>query len=215
MIKPDLINVWPRDVFHLPFVKRIGRDRNLFDKVITIISAGSPRHDYVQDISGCIPNSIVFEPDLIHLTAGGKDWRNVCVNLALEKSTSEYILFVEQDFIVEDGFFGKLFKLSEGLDTVGFVDHNRLHPACILTKRESLNKTSKDFSAYPPENDHFAIVTQQLMAQGNWKTLQDLGLTEWYHLASLTFNIGLEEQGMPVQYRPDEYKLYKLLSQLI
>ena len=60
MMKPDLINVWPKDVFHTAFAKRINRNRNLFDKVITAISSGSPRHDYVQDITGAISNSIVF-----------------------------------------------------------------------------------------------------------------------------------------------------------
>jgi hypothetical protein len=215
MIKPDLINVWPRDVFHLAFAKRMNRDRHLFDKVITVISSGSPRHDYVQDITGSISESIVFEPDLQHLTAGGKDWRNVCVNLGLEKSTAEYVLFVEQDLFVEDGFFEKLLTLGEGLDAVGFIDSNRLHPACLLVKRAALDKTTKDFGAYPIEDDHFARVTKELMAMGNWKTLQDLGLTGYHHLASLTYNIGLEEQGLPVQYRPDEYKLYKLLAQLL
>jgi hypothetical protein len=215
MIKPDLINVWPRDVFHSAFAKRINRDRNLFDKVITVISSGSPRHDYVPEITSSIVDAIVFEPDLQHLTAGGKDWRDVCVNLALEKSTAEYILFVEQDLFVEDGFFEKLFALGEDFDAVGFTDGNRLHPACLLVKRSALDKTTKDFGAYPVEDDHFARVTKELMALGNWKTLQELGLTGWYHLAGLTYNISLDEQDILVQYKPEEYKLYKLLAQLL
>jgi hypothetical protein len=214
MIHPDLINVWPKDILYLPFIRRIKKDRHLFNQVITVISEGSPRHNYTEEIIKSIPDLTVLRPNMLELTAGGKDWRDVAVKEALGRVNSDYILFMEQDFLVEDGFFGKLFKKAEGLDAVGFEDHNRLHPACLLVKREALDKTSKDFAAYPPENDHFAIVTQQLMAM-RCKTFQELGLDGWYHLASLTFNIRLDEEEKPVQYRPDEYKLYKLMSQLI
>ena len=158
---------------------------------------------------------MVISPNMLELTAGGKDWRDVAVNIALGKTTSTHILFMEQDFFVEDGFFDKLFRLGKDFDTIGFKDSNRLHPACLLVKKDILSKTSKDFSAHPPIGDHFAKVTEELMEIGSWTTLQELGLGGWYHLASLTFNIRLEEDGKPVQYRPDEYKLYKLMTQLL
>lgn len=213
-MKPDLLNVNPKDVFYLPFVRRITRDRGLFNQVITVITEGNPTTDYVPEIVKSIPNSIVIKPNILELTAGGKDWRDIAVKEGLARIDSDYILFMEQDFFVEDGFFENLFKLSKGFDAVGFIDHNRLHPACLLVNKEALNKTSKDFAAYPPDNDHFAIVTQELMTM-NFKTFQELGLTGWYHLSSLTFNMRLDEEGKPIQYRPDEYKLYKLLSQLM
>lgn len=210
-MKPDVICVWPKDVLYPAFTKRINKDRKLFNKVIIVISDGVL--DKSQDIN--IQDATILIPNLQELTAGGKDWRNVCVNLALEKSDSDYVLFLEQDFIAGDGFFEKLLKSIEGFGTLGFKDGNRLHPSCLLVEREILNKTSKDFSAYPPEDDHFARVTKELMALDNWKILDTELSANCYHLASLTFNIRLEKEGKPVQYRPDEYKLYKLLVQLM
>lgn len=214
MVKPDLIVCWPKDIFFPFFVKRINRDRGLFDKVIIVMTEGSLDGDCTRDIEHTLAGAIILAPNLLELAAGGKDWRNVATNIALEKSDSSHVLFMEQDFLVGDDFFKKLFTAAEDFDVIGFRDNNRLHPACLLVKRKILDTTSKDFGAYPPEDDHFSKVTKELMKPGGWVTLDELGITNWYHMAGLTHNTRMDKQGRVIPYRPDEYKLYKLLSQV-
>lgn len=198
----DIITVWPRDVYYPYFAWRINKDRDLFDRVIVVMSEGNPRFDFTRDIG--IKRSTVLTPDLLKLTEGGRDWRHMATLTGLAKSNAKSVLFLEQDFFVKDGFFQTLLEKGKEYQTVGFVEGNRLHPACLLTQKETLNKTDKDFAAYPPIGDHFSRFTKQLMNIGFWTTLGEAGLADWYHLSGLTHNYRLESNF----HRADDFHTY-------
>lgn len=213
MIKPNLLTCWPKDVYYPFFVKRINKDRRLFERVIVVMTEGDPGFNETAKVGVSLEDSLVLSPNILELANEKRSWYDVAMNTGLLKVDSSHVLFMEQDFFVEDGFFEKLFSI-EGFNTIGFKDNNRLHPSCLLVKKETLDRTSKDFNAYPPEDDHFAKITKELMGFENWTTLQALDLDGWYHMAGLTHNTRMDRRDQTIPYRPDEYKLYKLLSQL-
>lgn len=206
-MKPDIIVCIPKDIYPKAFIKRVNRDRDLFNKVIIAITNQELPIDYSNEIKGNIK-----EPTILTKFEQSGDWRNNAIQKCLESSNSEYILFLEPDFFVADGFFKEIFSNMNGVDIVGFEDGNRFHPSCLLIKREILDKTSKDFSAYPQEYDHFGVLTQELKKLGTWKNLPEKG---WYHMASFVFNKRIDMKDGKIGYRPDEFKLYKLLEELI
>ncbi len=189
MIKPDLIVLWPKDVYYPYFVARINKDRELFEKIIIVITEGNLPMNFTQNIKGSFKKCMVLEPDILNMTAGGKDWRSEAINFALSKSVSNYILFFEQDFLVRNGFFEELFSLVAP-DVVGFEDGNRFHPACLLIRKDILNMTRKDFGAYPPEGDHFSALTSDLKKFCQWDKLENI--KGWHHISGLTHNYRID-----------------------
>jgi hypothetical protein len=183
----------------------MNRDRNLFGNLIVVMTAGADA-DYTQEIKGRLHDSIVLTPDIEKLCAGGKDWRNVATNIGLDKVTASHVLFLEQDLLVKDNFFHELIDKIGGLDAIGIFDSsNRFHPACLLTRKDILDRTSKDVGAYPQvQSDHFAKISYEIKSYGNWTSLQVLGLKDWYHLAGLTHNYSLTKD----YYKPAEFYTY-------
>lgn len=179
-MKPDIITCWPKDSFYPLFMAEMNRDRDLFGKVIIVMTSGTSPIDFRNDID--IKDAIIIDPEV---RLG--DWRNIATRTAVKRSDSPKILFIEQDFFYHRDFMEKL--LQTDFDMVGFKETTRFHPACLLVKREVLDKTDLDFSAYPPEDDHFGKLTKQM----NGKTFEELGLTGWYHLSGMTYNFMIPE----------------------
>lgn len=178
------------------FRQLIQRHRNKFNKVILYAS----RHHGVIDLEEfwrrVFPETWVSTE--IDWTKPGVDWRQEETIPLIEKSDSEWILFMEADFFVDD--WDKLWrdveKAMQDADMIGWYDNNvpfYIHPCFLLIKRELLEKTQKDFRAHPEieGSDHFAQITKDVEKMG--KTiikLQDLGWKAWenaFHLGGLTY----------------------------
>lgn len=201
MIKPSVVVCNPKDVLFPLWMQRMVRDRCLFDKVIVIMTQQADDRDYTDYIARNIPNVTMIQ----NYPYSGKDWRNEGIQNALHLITSTHILFLEQDFLVVDGFFEDLLK--QEYDTIGFKEGNRFHPACLLVSQKALARTNRDFSTRRDVGDHFARVSIGLF-ETNWKDLNDLKLPRWYHLAGLTQNYRLTENF----YQTQIFSQYNKLS---
>lgn len=135
----------------------------------------------------------------IDWTTPGIDWRQAETEPCLEQSDAEWILFLEQDFFVDD--WPKLLhrlevEMDEGADMIGWWNPSAfpyVHPCFLLIKRELLDKTKKDFRAHPEIDgcDHFAMITRDAEKLGaKIVKLQDMGYKDWenaFHMGGLTY----------------------------
>lgn len=150
--------------------------------------------------------------------AGDEDWRNVAVNEGLGISSSEWVWFIEQDFFIEDYYvIDDLFTATNTYDCIGFWEAERLHPACLLVKRDLIMKTRRDFGAY--EKDHFGRFSEDIVAQlgenyiGTFEKLSLVNEFNYYHMQGLTHNYNLIRQNdLGKVYKRDEFLTYNQLS---
>jgi hypothetical protein len=116
---------------------------------------------------------------------------------------------MEQDFILAD----KDILLREG-DVLGFKEEGRIHPGFLKVKRSLIDKTSKDFTAYPDEGmDHFGKFVKEL--EGLTDDFTFLGKEYYHHMAGLTQNYRLEYVGDVANYKPQEFEVYKKIAKML
>lgn len=121
------------------------------------------------------------------------DWRSKATNLIIDSTDSEWLLSIEQDFLIRDypNFFEKVMDAMSRFDVITFAEGNRFHPAFLLIKRDVLDRTDRDFSPVPDKFDHWGSVTKKLKSFAKTALLPDLGLRpgeDWYHFGGLTEN---------------------------
>lgn len=204
MRKLDLLFCNPKDFIYPWSNWRLNRDRDLFGKVIIMMTGGSWDKDYSDYLEKTIRDVTIireFDDD-------GSDWRNAAINRGIKAMRGDKMLFLEQDFLYEDGFMEALFKV-EGYHTIGFRDGNRFHPACLLVDKETIFKTQRDFSVSPDVGDHFYKFTCELENIGNWTSLETLDLPKHFHLSGLTQNYRLDENW----HHPVPFNTYNIECQ--
>lgn len=129
---------------------------------------------------------------------GVEDWRQAETIPCLHHVSAEWVLFMEQDFFVDDWdkLWNDVYKAMETSDAIGWWNPTAapyLHPCFLLIKKSVLDKTQKDFRAHSeiPGADHFQSITRDLETIGAKITkLQDLGWENWvnaFHLGGLTY----------------------------
>lgn len=157
-----------------------------------------------------------------------EDWRNDTVNALLTlNTTADYYLFMEQDFLIRDESFLKTI-LSSDEPFIYYKEGERIHPAFALVSREIVNKTSKDFSAYPDQGkDHFGRFFDEVTALTPGKDIREFKVedekgyfnnikekVDFYHMGGCSQNYSCAEAGEPL-YKPDEFTQYNYLSMLL
>jgi len=201
--------------------------RPFFNKIILYPSRHHGVIDMEEFLKKTFPETWV-EDQNIDWTTPGIDWRQVETEPCLELSDSEWILFMEQDFFVDD--WPKLWldvdKAMEISDMIGWWNDTTLpyvHPCFLLIKRELLDKTKKDFRAHPEIHgcDHFALITRDAQELGAKITkLQDIGYVNWenaFHMGGLTYPYqnwkgdGTDEFGVA---SPEAFMIYNHYSGL-
>lgn len=192
-MKVDLIVIHPKDMYYPWWSLAVQENLKLFNKVI-IVMTSVVRHvsyeDYTSYLKQEIPQAIILEPEFIQ----DKDWRDVATNEALKHSDGDWVLFLEQDFLFNKGFLEKLFDKAKDHDAIGILQDNRFHPCCFLVKRLVLDLTSKDFSAKPPEGDHFYKISQEIKDNFQWVSFFGAELfTGYVHISGLSHNFTLKE----------------------
>lgn len=215
MIQPDIIttNTYGLDYPYWRWL--IEENRPLFNQVYAVLCQDNKVLNFREFIKLFAKHYRAI--DIGELKSG--DWRNQTTNAGLDKSTAEFVLFLEQDFIpIEDNFFEKVFEEMDDYDVAGFVDNGeewiegkRLHPAFLIVRRELIDKTSRDFSAYPKKDrDHFGIFTDELLALQ--PRFLDIAKYQWKHVAGTTSNYMLVAEGSVPNYKLEDFEDYVVLA---
>lgn len=183
---------WPDGIDFPIFRQRIPKLLDHVDELIICFT----RHGH-KDISPWIKDNIhnkkVFfvNSDLMNHHSG--DWRNKSTKTLIDYANCEYVLSLEQDFLIKDYtyFFNRIKEdIGKRTEIVTFEEGNRFHPAFLLAKKSIINKNEYDFSVAGDGLDHFASVTKKLKNY-NYSFLEYLGVypgRDWFHMRGLTDN---------------------------
>ena len=205
-MKIDLILAWPKSVDY-PLWRQFLRDnRQRFNKVIIVFTETnqSPNlQDWLQKTM--LQDDVVFlenppyDPKRI-------DWRNLAITDALKYSDGDWVWFTEQDFIIKDQkFWSEIEGAGKNTGVIYVNDDGRMHPCSLFLSKEILGKLNKDFSAKPPEYDHFGKIQRQLKYNEiGYKISSHL----YVHLNGLTHNWSLVQQGQQPNYRPEQFRMW-------
>ena len=142
---------------------------------------------------------------------GVNDWRDLAVRDLLVHSNSDYVLFLEQDFLFKnETIFEFLPKYTRPF--LGYKQGERIHPAFALVARSVVEKTSKDFSARPDHGyDHFGLFFMEVLKQIDEPRFIDNYNFEnqkhFYHLNALTQNFHVFQAGEQF-FKLDEFLTY-------
>ncbi len=112
-------------------------------------------HHMERDYSNFLRVQLPFA-NFVEYKGDDPDWRNGTVNAGLNEMPKDgHVLFLEQDFLFTQDFLDKV--LQHWSDFIYFNEGTRVHPAFAIVKRELVDKTSRDFGAYPSSyGDHFS-----------------------------------------------------------
>lgn len=209
MIMPDVLVVQP---LHLDFpVFRWNMERfKKYFRSITIVF--SNHHIENQDLSNFIKDKMPF-CTFVYSIGDPIDWRNRAVNEGLDSMPQDgYVLFFEQDFLIkDDSFFDKVLAVDS--DFIYFKENERIHPAFALVKRELVDKTSRDFSVFPP-GDHFYKFFNELLELTKGVNIDDLLVKrkeDYVHMNGLSQNYMNFAYEDPF-YEPANFLYYNYLS---
>lgn len=209
-MKPDVLICWPDNCDYPLFRQFIRDNRELFNKIIIVFTAVNRP----PNISSFIVK-VMREDDVLFLInpfdpveQPTGDWRNVAMNEALKFSTSQWVWFIEQDFIIKNiaEFMGTIQALMLSYNVIGIHEGKRLHPCCLLINRKFLQQLDNDFSAKSPEYDHFGAIQKQLEELN----IQPAIIPEnmYIHMAGVSHNWNLVLAKEQVLYRPEQFKLW-------
>lgn len=212
MIKPSVIISWPRHMDYPWFRYNLPKFREFFSEIFIVFT-----QDTVQpDISSFIVANM-RDVKFIYPQKNYEDWRQCAVREVLDnKISSEYVLFLEQDFLMTYNFMLVFiaFFMEYEAKFAGYKEGERIHPAFSLVSRDVIEKTHKEFSAQPPKYDHFGLFFEEVGKQTKFFNITDFGCrdkADFYHIAGLTQNYHVFKENQ-VFYRPEEFLAYNALS---
>ena len=204
--KFDVIVTWPRNADYPLWRKFIRDNRGGFNDVFVVFMQPNQGYNYMPFVvEAMTPDNIrgIISPNI----QSGQDWRDVAVNAALEHSTAEWVWFTEQDFYLKEGFWQDVAKgIEDGMEVIGIMDGDRLHPCSLMVKREVLEKTGKNFGIEPGRSDHFGIIQRQLSELGARTGI----VTEdrYKHFAGMSHNWRMVSDANQPNYKPAEFLGY-------
>lgn len=208
MIKPDLLCVWPTHLDYPLYRKFLHDNRDRFAKVIVVFTQMNTGKDYSEWVRQELNKDGIISTYNDEVLSG--DWRNVAVRKGLSYSDAEWVFFTEEDFLPGPNFWSEfdLVMQTKSIDVMGAYQDMRLHPCCIFIKREVLDKTSKDFSAHPPEHDHFGQIQKDLMNFDPPLTAFTINPKLYTHMNGLSQNLYLLMVGEQPNYEPEKFRKY-------
>lgn len=161
---PDVIVCWPRNCDYPAWRQFIRDNRDRFAKVLVVFTEHEGR-DLSPFVRDNFPEAECFDSP----PRGDRDWRDVAVNAALDRSDAEWVWFTEQDFLIlrPKWFWGAIELAEDPLwarpwDAIGLVEpvSERWHPACLFVRRKTINATTRYFGTDPV--DHFYAFGREL-----------------------------------------------------
>ncbi len=217
MINPkqvDVIVPWPVHMDYPIFRYNIERFRRYFNNVYFVKTQDTMPENYFEFLMGTMRDVTWIKPPPVN----GADWRNVATReVLLNHSKSEYVLFLEQDFLIKDQRLFEVIYSDLEYNTFVYIEGDRVHPAFALAPRELIDRTSMDFGVQTPQYDHFGWFFKELLPLTNYVSLEDIALhskQDFYHMAGLTNNYWVYQLGQPF-YKPEEFLVYNHLSQKV
>lgn len=210
-MKPDVIVTWPHTCDFPLWRKFIREERHRFARVLVCFSTNMggavDYRDFVReqmaDIAECFDS-----PPL-----DGRDWRDVAVNAALDRSDAEWVWFTEPDFfILQPREFWARLRTYSLWAAMGWKEHNdRWHPSSLFVHRWLVDKSSRYFGPIP--NDHFytfGLEVERLAGEGNFANFEwsDERGVMFEHLQGLAHNHYLADTGQPVTFHPERFHQY-------
>lgn len=207
MIIMDVIVSWPRNNDYPLWRDFIRKNRTKFNNIIIVFTETHQGDDYRRFVRDAMFKDFVLCVNS-PLPTGDEDWRNIAVNFGLLQSLhAPWIWFTEQDFFPQEEFFNEMHDLGEmEMDAIVTYDQDRMHPCNILIKRETLNKTKKDFGIQAGVLDHFGKLQKDIESLGI-KIGQENEHT-YHHYNGLSHNWTLLSSGQEPNYKPQEFQDY-------
>lgn len=205
--QPDVIVAWPAFCDFPLWREQIVRCRDDYGRVLVVFTRNiNARTDYSDWLRENFDGAEFFEAEV-----RGHDWRDSAVNTALARSTSDWVLFTEPDFIYSRPQYRLIDSKIEAVRAAGIpCETGRWHPCFLFANRRDINDTSLDFSA-GEKGDHFSQFSHDL---NGIVAVTDVS-GEWYwHLRGLTEAHHKIDQGAEVEYKPEQFVeyLYKCLD---
>lgn len=181
MIFPDILVTWPLHLDFPLFRFKMLRYQEYFRSLTIVLSNHHQEKDYSNFIRVALPTA-----KFVEYKGSDPDWRNGTVNAGLDVMPKDgHVLFLEQDFFWTDTFLEKV--LNDHHDVIYFTEGTRVHPAFSLIKREIVDKTHRDFSAYPDLfGDHFGRFFSELVLGKNITELGSIKDVDFWHMNGLS-----------------------------
>lgn len=206
----DIITIHPRSMDYPIWRAQMAKYRGYYNKLIVAFEGAG------EDYSPFVRQNL--DAEFVDTFIGEGEWRDVAVNRALDKSTADWVWFLEQDFFWKDKeFVETLLEATKYYDAIGFWEANRLHPGCFLIDRKLVNSTLKDFSPDPDRLDHFGKFSEAVVGLeakiGELDQLGFIGGKDWYHMQGLTHNYNLCRSGeLSNVFKKDEFSTYNHIA---
>lgn len=200
-MKPDIICAWPISFDYPLFREQVVKNRQHFNKVIIVFTHNSKVRDYRDFLKAAHPDWTFCDTE--HLQQK-PNWYTNAIHEGLKASKSEWVLFLEQDFIYNDTFMPKFLHDVAYYSFGGLQDGQRLHFGCMAIKRALLDKTYGFFESIDMVGRRFdcfdfVMCELQLMTK-MWTNLENLGFkreVDFDHLSGLTQNYHLLDINKP------------------
>lgn len=180
---PDIIVTWPLHLDFPLFRYNMAMYKSYFRSLTIVFS----NHHMEKDYSNFIRVALPFA-NFVEYKGADPDWRNGTVNAGLDAMPKDgNVLFLEQDFFWDDKFLDRVFNSGVWSDFIYFNEESRIHPAFACVKRELVDKTNRDFGAYPESyGDHFGKFFSDLIIGLN---ITELGVKKdenFWHMNGLS-----------------------------
>lgn len=191
----DVIVSWPRSCDYPAWRQFIRDERHRFGEVFVVFTE-LPGKDISGFVRANFPEATFIDSPATH----GRDWRDVAVNAALDRSTASHVWFTEQDFEITDP---EVFWPQLTGDVAGVhLDDRRYHPACLLVSRSLVETSGRHFGTDPYFGDHFGRVAYYLFDEPSAKVI----IGGYRHFQAISESQMLAWQGQPPKFRPEQFR---------
>lgn len=206
MTTPDVIVSWPDNCDYPIWRKFIRDNRFRFGKVIVVFTKTNQAINFTEFVRQAMEHDDItfIESPKVY---SGQDWRNVAVNAALQVSESDWVWFTEQDLVITTPYYWDQFT-NKSADFYSYYVGDRMHPCNIYMTRYLIDETSRDFSANPPDYDHFGKIQEEVESLYENNDIDGEFIYEneqFYHLNGLSHNFSLLARGEKPNYKIEEF----------
>lgn len=206
-MKVDLLAAWPRNCDYPLWRQFVHQNRTRFEKVIIVFTETYSGHDYREFVIEAMKNDTVEIVQSLPPT-GDNDWRDMAVNLGLNRVVSEWVWFTEQDFYPSPQFWDEVAQAEKSFKVLTIKEGSRLHPACIFVPMDLVLKTRRRFGITVNLHDHFFhFFTDLKLLTASFFILDP---ERYRHMNGLSHNWSLLESGGKITYKPEEFTRYLL-----
>jgi hypothetical protein len=136
-MKITSITPWPPSCDYPIFRRNLSKLKKHIDQVIVGLTDQQHKVDLKKWLGKNLKAELVSMPS----SMGKGDWRNVITHRMLKEVRNQWVLSLEQDFLIKDydDFFSRVKTAARVNDVVTFQEGNRFHPGLLLCRKKALN----------------------------------------------------------------------------